>query len=89
MVVRTGRVHRIDIRSSQYASLPELAFEGATKRNKPVVQVGDLVFGRLSHAHPDCEPEMTCVDSSGRGNGLGVVKSPGCVATCNLSLCRQ
>lgn len=39
MVIRTGRVHRVDIGSSQLAVLPELAFEGTTKRNRQSIQV--------------------------------------------------
>ena len=35
----TGRSYRVDIGSATQASLPELAFEGATKRNKPNLQV--------------------------------------------------
>uniref|UniRef100_A0A1X7UJH4 Exosome complex component RRP40 n=1 Tax=Amphimedon queenslandica TaxID=400682 RepID=A0A1X7UJH4_AMPQE len=89
VVLRTGRVYRVDIGASQNASLPELAFEGATKRNKPIVQVGDLVFGSLCQADPDFEPEMTCVDSSGRASGMGLLKKPGCVISCTLSLCRR
>lgn len=89
VILRTGRVYRVDIGASQSASLPELAFEGATKRNKPIVQVGDLVFGSLCQADPDFEPEMTCVDSSGRSNGMGLLKKPGCIISCTLSLCRR
>jgi exosome complex component RRP40 len=44
--------------------LHALAFEGATRRNHPKVQVGDLVYGRLVVANPDMEPEMSCVTSS-------------------------
>ena len=40
VVTKTGRMHRVDIGGSQPAALSELAFEGATKRNKPSVQVG-------------------------------------------------
>ena len=39
VVVRTGRVHRVDIGGALPAALPELAFQGATKRNKPSLQV--------------------------------------------------
>lgn len=42
VVVRSGRVHRINIGSSHLASLPELAFEGATKRNKVALQVSGI-----------------------------------------------
>lgn len=39
VVKATGRSYRVDIGSALVASLPELAFEGATKRNKPNLQV--------------------------------------------------
>ena len=39
VVKGTGRAHRIDIGSAVPAILPELSFEGATKRNKPSLQV--------------------------------------------------
>ena len=39
VVKATGRSHRVDIGSAVVASLPELSFEGATKRNKPNLQV--------------------------------------------------
>ncbi len=42
VVKATGRSHRIDIRSAVPAALPELSFEGATKRNKPALQVSQL-----------------------------------------------
>ncbi len=35
----TGKLYRVDIGSAVSAVLPELAFEGATKRNKPNIQV--------------------------------------------------
>ena len=39
VVTKTGRVHRVDIGAAHLASLPELAFQGATRRNKPALQV--------------------------------------------------
>ncbi len=38
----TGKSYRVDIGSAVSAVLPELAFEGATKRNKPNVQVREM-----------------------------------------------
>ena len=35
----TGKSYRVDIGSAMSAFLPELAFEGATKRNRPNLQV--------------------------------------------------
>ena len=39
VVVKTGRAHKVDIGTARLASLPELAFQGAIKRNKPSLQV--------------------------------------------------
>ena len=39
VVVKTGRVHKVDIGTALLATLPELAFQGATRRNKPSLQV--------------------------------------------------
>ena len=40
--------------------LPALAFDGATKRNKPSLAVGALVFARVVAADRDLEAELTC-----------------------------
>ena len=39
VVAKTGRVHKVDIGTAHLAPLPELAFQGATRRNKPQLQV--------------------------------------------------
>ena len=106
VIVKTGRVHRVDIGAHQLAALPELAFEGATKKNKPNLQVsmapggcvcstfppqiGDVVYCRMALAHRDAEPELTCVDASGRSKGMGLQRSMGSyLIRCSLSLSRQ
>ena len=48
-----------------------LAFENATKKNRPNVNVGDVVYAKLLHASKDVEPELVCVDSYGKKAGLG------------------
>lgn len=42
------------------ANLGALSFDGATKRNKPSLAVGALVFARVEACDPDLEPEVTC-----------------------------
>ena len=37
---KIGEGYRVDIGSAHFASLDSLAFEGATKRNKPNLKVG-------------------------------------------------
>jgi len=74
-----GDVFRIDIGTSEYASLSYLAFEGATKRNRPNIKVGDLVFAKLLVASKGVEPELVCIDGKGRSSGLGVLPEGGFV----------
>lgn len=79
---------RVDIGTSEPAALSFLSFEGATKKNKPDVNLGDIVFARLILANPDLEPELVCVDSSGKKEKLGVL-SDGFVFNASLNLVRR
>ncbi|CAH1772438.1 unnamed protein product [Owenia fusiformis] len=87
---RMGDVYRVDIRGSEPASLSFLSFEGATKRNRPDIKIGDLVYGKLLCANKDIEPEMVCIDSTGRSNGMGVIScNGGFMFTCSLNHIRK
>lgn len=79
---------RVDIGTSEPAALSFLSFEGATKKNKPDVNLGDIVFARLILANPDLEPELVCVDSSGKKEKLGVL-ADGFVFNASLNLVRR
>eukprot|EP00052_Salpingoeca_macrocollata_P009587 m.75389 g.75389 ORF g.75389 m.75389 type:complete len:363 (-) comp17162_c0_seq3:93-1181(-) len=83
-----GENYAVDIGTSQTATLGGLAFEGATKRSRPKLQVGALVYARLSLADRDMEPELQCVDASGRSAGLGLLEG-GHMFTVPLSLSRM
>lgn len=58
------------------ATLSAFAFEGATKRNKPNLKVGSLLYAQVMSAHRHLEVELTCVDqSTGKSNGYGELKA--------------
>ncbi|XP_029037082.1 exosome complex component Rrp40 [Osmia lignaria lignaria] len=84
-----GDIFKVDIGASDQASLSYLAFEGATKKNRPDIQVGDIVFAKLLVASKDMEPELVCVDSHGKEKDLGVLSNEGMLFTCSLSLIRK
>ncbi|GLB38361.1 putative KH domain containing protein [Lyophyllum shimeji] len=89
IVQRVGEGYRVDIGSAHYASLDSLAFEGATKRNKPNLKVGSLVYARVSLAHKDMEPELECFDAQTRkSEGFGELKG-GFLVKCSLKMCRD
>lgn len=76
VTAKAGDSFRVNIGASEQGSLSVFAFEGATKRSRPDVQVGDLVFAQVLSACRDMEPEMVCINSYGRKGMLGVLRSP-------------
>ncbi|XP_027865448.1 exosome complex component RRP40 isoform X2 [Xiphophorus couchianus] len=89
VTVKSGDVFKVDIGGSEAASLSYLAFEGATKRNRPNIQVGDLLLAQLVVANKDMEPELVCIDGSGRANGMGVFGTGGLLIKVSLGLVRR
>eukprot|EP00929_Paragymnodinium_shiwhaense_P054778 TRINITY_DN27450_c0_g2_i1.p1 TRINITY_DN27450_c0_g2~~TRINITY_DN27450_c0_g2_i1.p1 ORF type:complete len:230 (+),score=50.74 TRINITY_DN27450_c0_g2_i1:88-777(+) len=59
---RGAEAYKVDIRSPSPAYLPALAFNAATKRNRPNLEAGNLVFCRVVAAHADLETELSCID---------------------------
>lgn len=59
---------------SPQAFLPQLAFEGATKKTRPLLKPNDLVYAKVVSAQRNMEVELSCVNpSSGKAepDGLG------------------
>lgn len=89
IVNKLGDTFKVDIGSSEQASLSYLAFEGATKSNRPDIQIGDTVFAKLLVASRDMEPELVCVNSVGKKGKLGPLEQDGFIFTCSLNLVRK
>ncbi|KAI8957103.1 hypothetical protein F5Y11DRAFT_340821 [Daldinia sp. FL1419] len=54
------------------AILPQLAFEMATKKTRPNLSPGALVYARVCLANRHMDPELECVSpSTGKADGLG------------------
>ena len=62
---RGGDFYRVNIFSGQLALLSRLAFEGATKRNRPELKRGDVIYTRVSACSKHCDTELSCISSSG------------------------
>jgi exosome complex component RRP40 len=57
------------------ASLPHLAFENVTKKTRPQLSGGSLVYARILTANKFLEPELVCVNqSTGKAEGMGELK---------------
>lgn len=74
VVSKSGFLCRVDIGANELAALSLLAFEGATKRNRPDVNVGDVVFARIISPARDVEAELVCITSALKRDGMGVLQ---------------
>ncbi|CAG5177884.1 uncharacterized protein ALTATR162_LOCUS8426 [Alternaria atra] len=71
------------------ATLPHLAFEGATKKTRPQLPPNSLVYCRVASAGKDLPSELTCVDpSTGKSEGLGLLKG-GMLFNVSLGMARR
>ena len=89
VLAKGGDIFRVDIGTAEPASLSYLAFEGATKRNRPNVSVGDIVYAKLLVASSYTESELVCVDSYGKKAGMGVLTGGGFMFSVSLNLVRK
>lgn len=59
---------------SSSVTLPYMAFPNASKKNRPTLKIGDLVYARVSSAEKELEAELECVDSTtGKDAGFGLL----------------
>uniref|UniRef100_A0AAV1TUB8 Ribosomal RNA-processing protein 40 n=1 Tax=Peronospora matthiolae TaxID=2874970 RepID=A0AAV1TUB8_9STRA len=57
---RNADFYRVNIGAAASAVLGMLAFDGATKRNRPNLRLGSLVYARVNKVNKNVEPEITC-----------------------------
>ena len=63
---------------SQQAILPQLAFEGATKKTRPQLKPNDVVYAKVLSASKNMDVELTCVNpSTGKSEPDGLGKLSG------------
>lgn len=75
---------------SPLATLPHLAFESATKKTRPHLPPGSLVYARVAQADAFLDaPELECVSAAtGRADGLGPL-ADGTAADVSLAFARR
>ncbi|KAL8277041.1 hypothetical protein RQP46_010575 [Phenoliferia psychrophenolica] len=89
IIARHAEGYRVDIGSAQAASLDALAFEGATKRSKPNLKVGTIVYAHLLATPAFSEPEISCVDAATqKAAGFGELVGGFLVRGVELGRCR-
>lgn len=86
VVKKSGNTLKVDIGSAEHAALSMLSFEGATKKQKPDVQVGDVIYAKLLNAHREMESELVCIDSYYKAGPLGLLSNDGFLMNISLTL---
>ncbi|KAL8708114.1 MAG: hypothetical protein Q9220_006968 [cf. Caloplaca sp. 1 TL-2023] len=72
-----------------FAQLPQLAFEGATKKTRPQLSPGSLIYARVLSASKHLDPEIVCYNpSTGKSEGMGELKG-GMVFDISLGMARR
>mmetsp|Transcript_158767 Transcript_158767/g.280483 ORF Transcript_158767/g.280483 Transcript_158767/m.280483 type:complete len:228 (+) Transcript_158767:108-791(+) len=62
VIGRISEAWRVDIRAPAFAILPAIAFNGATKRNRPAYEIGSLVYARVEASDVGSDVELSCID---------------------------
>lgn len=57
---KTFEYYKVDIGSSKEAVLLSTSFEGATKKTKPNLNIGDIVFTRIESDNKYSNPSVSC-----------------------------
>jgi exosome complex component RRP40 len=71
------------------AILPQLSFEAASKKTRPNLSAGALVYARVSLANRHMDTELECVSAStGKAEGLGPLAG-GMVFDVSLGMARR
>ncbi|KII70584.1 putative exosome complex component rrp40 [Thelohanellus kitauei] len=70
-----GDRYKVDLGSNTVAFLPVLAFTNATKKVRPDLTVGDLVYAKVCRVNPNIDFEITCQDPSAKNCKLGPLSS--------------
>lgn len=53
------------------------------------LKVGDIIHGRLLVANKHMDPELVCIDSLGKANGMGVIRDGGTLIQLQLQWARR
>ncbi len=70
--------------------LPHLSFESATKKTRPILAPGALVYARVALANKHMDAELECVSSStGKADGLGPLGAGGMLFPVSLGMARR
>jgi exosome complex component RRP40 len=60
VVDKLSEHYKVQLYGNSIAILPVLAFDGASRRNKPDLEIGTLIYARVTKCSLYMEPELSC-----------------------------
>ncbi|KAI0464330.1 hypothetical protein LJB42_001941 [Komagataella kurtzmanii] len=84
-----GELYKVGLSEfTQAAQMSVYAFPNASKKNRPHLKVGDVIYARVLSAERDIEVELECIDpTTGKEGGFGQLED-GYLFTVNLAYAR-
>ncbi|QSL64561.1 hypothetical protein MERGE_001862 [Pneumocystis wakefieldiae] len=89
IMIRHSEGYKVDIGSIRQAQLGVLAFENATRKNRPNLQVGSLVYAKVVCVDNEAEPEIECTNPLNEKTVYGELKGGFLIHKLSFHLCRK
>lgn len=91
---RFSEEYRVDLNGTDTATLSAIAFEGASKKNKPNLVLGSAVYCRVTRTSKNVDTEVSCVEPGSARSWVGGETlfgelRGGNIVTVSLSLARS
>uniref|UniRef100_A0A914Z2Q6 Ribosomal RNA-processing protein 40 n=1 Tax=Panagrolaimus superbus TaxID=310955 RepID=A0A914Z2Q6_9BILA len=86
---KIGDFWKVDISGIEKAEIDFMSFENATKRNRPDVRIGDLLYGNIKVINKHLSPVMSCVNDLGKARGQGLIPRAGTIISVSCSYTRR
>lgn len=85
VVGQLGEFYKVSLNEfSSPCILNMFSFPNASKKNRPRLEMRDLVYARVDSTHSAVDPELSCVDAiTGKDGGFGVLKGGYCFNVSN------
>lgn len=74
-----GEYYRVSLSDHLIVLLNMYAFPNASKKNRPRLEIGDLVYARVESTHKSVDAEISCMDAMGKEGGFGILKGGYCI----------
>ncbi|CCJ28423.1 unnamed protein product, partial [Pneumocystis jirovecii] len=90
VMVKHAEGYKVDLCGTRLGQLGALAFENVTRKSRPNLQVGALIYARVIYADKEIEPEIECTDGTDEKSSIfGELKGGFLIHGLSRSLCQK